>query len=167
MVQLVPGKGAETTRAVSRRPPAKKSLLRRWRLGFWRLGRRFGFGRVFALGLLAFLVMLRGWDPTLIETFRLKIFDFYQVLQPRIGQTPDFLLDDEVGGGRPYVAAISLGNAGIPLAAPDIRSLPLSADPLFFTSVLGLLPLQQNFTGVFPASGQSVASKAAAFSPLR
>lgn len=74
---------------------------------------------------------------------------------PRIGQTADFLLDDQIGGGLSYVAAISFGAAGIPLGA-DIRRIPLSPDPLLFLSLTGL-PLQQNFAGVFPVGGQSVA----------
>ena len=33
--------------------------------------------------LLAFFVVLRGWDPAPLEIARLKIFDFYQVAKPR------------------------------------------------------------------------------------
>ena len=59
MVQLIPSKGAERTRAVSRRPPTKRSFVRRWRVAFWRLSRRVGFRRVGALCLLAVFVALR------------------------------------------------------------------------------------------------------------
>ena len=94
MVQLIPTKGADRARAVSRRPPVKRTLLRRWRVALWRLSRRVGFGRVGALGLLVFMVMLRGWDPLPVQTFRLKIFDLYQNLQPRVAsQHPVVVVD--------------------------------------------------------------------------
>ena len=79
------------------------------------------------------------------------------VMQPRLGQTADWLLDDLLGGGLAYVTAVSFGNAGIPLPGPDIRSIPLTYDALVFLSLASLLPNQQNFQGTFHATGQAVA----------
>ena len=44
---------------------------------------RFGFGRAICLVLLFDLVVLRVWDPALLEGLRLRSFDLYQALQPR------------------------------------------------------------------------------------
>lgn len=46
-------------------------------------GRRFGLGRVICLVLLAWLVMLRIWDPAPLEALRSRTFDLYQRVQPR------------------------------------------------------------------------------------
>ena len=48
-----------------------------------RLARRFGAARLLGLLLLMVLVVFRAWDPPPLQTFRLKIFDFYQQLKPR------------------------------------------------------------------------------------
>ncbi len=51
-----------------------------------RLGRkllRVGGGRAAAVLCLAALVAFRVWDPSVLETMRLKTFDLYQVLKPR------------------------------------------------------------------------------------
>ena len=48
-----------------------------------RLAQAFGLGRVVCLFLLAALVMLRIWDPPLLEQVRSRAFDFYQVAHPR------------------------------------------------------------------------------------
>ncbi|NIA69920.1 adenylate/guanylate cyclase domain-containing protein [Pelagibius litoralis] len=45
--------------------------------------RRFGFSRVLGLSLLLPLLALRVWDPAPLEILRLKIFDLYQIAQPR------------------------------------------------------------------------------------
>src|SRR3954452_18754679 len=45
--------------------------------------RRFGMGRVLALVLLTDLLVLRIWDPGLIEALRHKSFDIYQLIHPR------------------------------------------------------------------------------------
>ncbi len=45
--------------------------------------RRFGFSRVLGLSLLLPLLALRVWDPAPLEILRVKIFDLYQVAQPR------------------------------------------------------------------------------------
>ncbi|MEM7746830.1 MAG: adenylate/guanylate cyclase domain-containing protein [Pseudomonadota bacterium] len=47
------------------------------------LGRIVGLERFIGLMLLAFFVVLRGWDPAPLEIARLKIFDFYQIAKPR------------------------------------------------------------------------------------
>jgi adenylate cyclase len=48
-----------------------------------RLARRFGANRALGLALLLPLLALRIWDPAPLEILRLKIFDLYQVAQPR------------------------------------------------------------------------------------
>ncbi len=48
-----------------------------------RLAQAFGLGRVVCLFLLAALVILRIWDPLLLEQVRSRAFDFYQVAHPR------------------------------------------------------------------------------------
>ena len=50
---------------------------------FLRLLNRFGIGRAICLVLLFDLVVLRVWDPALLEGLRLRSFDLYQALQPR------------------------------------------------------------------------------------
>jgi adenylate cyclase len=53
-----------------------------------------GFARASGFILLILLVFLRIWDPAPLETFRLKVFDFYQVLHPRPqGQLPVIIVD--------------------------------------------------------------------------
>ena len=47
------------------------------------LARRLGLGRVFGLSLLAAVIAVRVWDPSPVETLRLRAFDLYQFLQPR------------------------------------------------------------------------------------
>jgi len=42
-----------------------------------------GFARAFGLILLIFFVFFRVWDPVPLESFRLRVFDYYQVLHPR------------------------------------------------------------------------------------
>ena len=79
---------------------------------------------------------------------------------PAIGKTADFLLDDPLGGALPYVAAVSFGQAGIPLGGTDIRQIPLTFDVLTFISVSNLVPLFQDFQGLFPNAGQAVARMA-------
>src|SRR5665811_2232031 len=48
-----------------------------------RLAQWFGIGRVVCLLLLAALVALRIWDPPPLKAFRVRTFDFYQVVEPR------------------------------------------------------------------------------------
>jgi adenylate cyclase len=59
-----------------------------------RLVNRFGMGRAIALVLLLDLVLLRIWDPLPIEAMRLRAFDLYQLLQPRVpAQKPVVIVD--------------------------------------------------------------------------
>ena len=52
-----------------------------WRKAVWRGPP--GLGRLAALLTLAALMVLRVWDPPLLETLRGRIFDTYQRLHPR------------------------------------------------------------------------------------
>ena len=45
--------------------------------------RKFDWGRVIALGLLSFLLLVRIWDHEFIQTFRFQAFDLYQQIKPR------------------------------------------------------------------------------------
>ncbi len=63
-----------------------------------RLARRLwyalGRGRAAALLLLVLLLLFRAWDPAPIEAFRLRLFDLYQQLDPRIeSQWPVAIVD--------------------------------------------------------------------------
>jgi adenylate cyclase len=49
-----------------------------------RLARFFGVRRTVGLVMLAYLLALRIWDPAPLEDLRLRSFDFFQVLKPRI-----------------------------------------------------------------------------------
>jgi adenylate cyclase len=65
-------------------PARPSSLMRsigRLRRGF---GQSFGIGRSVALLVLLALTLLRFWDPLPVESLRLRVFDFYQRLQPRV-----------------------------------------------------------------------------------
>jgi adenylate cyclase len=53
-------------------------ILRRW------FKRRFGYARLLCVGLLIGLAMLRVADPAAIEEFRVRTFDTFQVLEPRV-----------------------------------------------------------------------------------
>ena len=48
-----------------------------------RWGRRFGLARALALVLLLALAALRIFDPLPIQELRVRVFDLFQVLQPR------------------------------------------------------------------------------------
>jgi adenylate cyclase len=48
-----------------------------------RIGRRVGAGRVLALPLLLLLIAIRLWDPAPVEAVRVRMFDAFQVLEPR------------------------------------------------------------------------------------
>ncbi len=59
-----------------------------------RLARRFGIPRALAVALLLALAFLRVVDPTPLEELRLRTFDFFQVLQPRVAaQRPVVIVD--------------------------------------------------------------------------
>ncbi|NNF79833.1 MAG: adenylate/guanylate cyclase domain-containing protein [Rhizobiales bacterium] len=48
-----------------------------------KIGRWFGAGRALGVAMLAFFVAMQVWNPLPLHAVRLKIFDFYQQLQPR------------------------------------------------------------------------------------
>ncbi|HKY85423.1 MAG TPA: CHASE2 domain-containing protein, partial [Pseudorhodoplanes sp.] len=52
--------------------------------GRWRFVRFFGVRRTVGLAMLAALIALRIWDPPPVEDLRLRGFDVYQILKPRI-----------------------------------------------------------------------------------
>ena len=58
------------------------------------LARRFGFPRTLAVALMLALAFTRIADPTPLEELRLRVFDFFQVLQPRVAvQRPVVIVD--------------------------------------------------------------------------
>jgi adenylate cyclase len=59
-----------------------------------RLLNRFGMGRTIALVLLIDLALLRIWDPLPVEALRLRTFDAYQLIAPRVAtQRPVVIID--------------------------------------------------------------------------
>src|SRR5579863_6267433 len=56
------------------------------RLRIWRrwFARRFGYARLVCLGLLIGLAALRVADPAPIEELRIRTFDTFQVIEPRV-----------------------------------------------------------------------------------
>ncbi|MBO0757584.1 MAG: adenylate/guanylate cyclase domain-containing protein, partial [Bradyrhizobiaceae bacterium] len=57
-------------------------------------GRRAGSGRTWGASLLCFLLFLRVVDPAPIEELRLRVFDFFQLLGPRVPtQRPAVIVD--------------------------------------------------------------------------
>ncbi len=58
-------------------------MLPRFSRRFFRLARRFGYARLICACLLAALVFVRALDPPLIEELRLRVFDTFQVIEPR------------------------------------------------------------------------------------
>ena len=70
---------------------------------------------------------------------------------PNPGGTIKFALSAPTDGGLPYQVASSFGNGPIPI---DKRQICLSPDPLFFLSVLGLVPgTFQNYVGKLDNQG--------------
>jgi adenylate cyclase len=58
------------------------------------LARRFGIPRALALSLMVALAFLRITDPIPLEELRLRAFDFFQILQPRVAaQRPVVIVD--------------------------------------------------------------------------
>src|SRR5262245_8398428 len=58
------------------------------------LARRFGVPRALALSLMVALAFLRIADPIPLEELRLRAFDFFQILQPRVAtQRPVVIVD--------------------------------------------------------------------------
>ena len=61
---------------------------------FSRLARRFGLARALALALLIALAALRIADPAPVQELRVRVFDFFQVLHPRVAaQRPVVIVD--------------------------------------------------------------------------
>jgi adenylate cyclase len=59
-----------------------------------RTAQRFGWSRLLGLALLAGFVALRLWDATPLQLARLKTFDFYQLVKPRVpGILPAVIVD--------------------------------------------------------------------------
>jgi adenylate cyclase len=57
-------------------------------------GRRAGSGRTWGAGLLCFLLFLRVVDPAPVEELRLRVFDLFQLLEPRVPtQRPAVIVD--------------------------------------------------------------------------
>ena len=60
----------------------------------WKLVLSFGVARLLAVGLLSFLIFVRVLDPGPVELLRLKVFDFYQQLKPRLSiESPVVIVD--------------------------------------------------------------------------
>jgi hypothetical protein len=55
---------------------------------------RFGWGRVFALAVLAAFLALRAWDAAPLQLVRLKTFDLYQLAKPRVPTTRPVVIVD-------------------------------------------------------------------------
>jgi adenylate cyclase len=59
-----------------------------------RLSQRFGWGRVFALAVLAAFLALRAWDAAPLQIVRLKTFDLYQLAKPHVPTTRPVVIVD-------------------------------------------------------------------------
>jgi adenylate cyclase len=57
-------------------------------------GQRFGLGRALALAVLLGCTLLRLWDPLPLQSLRLRVFDFYQRLQPRVATAKPVVIVD-------------------------------------------------------------------------
>ena len=78
--EILPGE-AETRGEAARWSRRLRAFFSRQRL--LALLRGFGLGRLLGLALLVPLLALRIWDPSPLETLRVKVFDLYQIAQPR------------------------------------------------------------------------------------
>ena len=85
---MTPDKRLLTPRKLRRRPasaPGKDGQSSRGRGTLARrAARRFGFGRALSAALLATLLAVRIWDPAPVEALRLRTFDAFQALKPRV-----------------------------------------------------------------------------------
>jgi adenylate cyclase len=59
-----------------------------------KLARNFGFARAFCVALLLTLVALRIADPLPLEELRVRTFDLFQVIEPRIADQPPVVIID-------------------------------------------------------------------------
>jgi adenylate cyclase len=73
-----------------------KKTLSRW-------GQRFGLGRAIGLFLLFVFLAIRVWDPPPLQELRLRSFDLYQLLYPRVtDQRPVTIIDIDENSLRAY-----------------------------------------------------------------
>ena len=73
-----------------------------------KLARDFGFARAFCVALLLTLAALRIADPLPLEELRVRVFDLFQVIRPRVAdQRPVVIIDiDEQSHRRSAVVRI-------------------------------------------------------------
>src|SRR5215471_14263616 len=68
-----------------------------------RFGRRFGLGRAIGLLLLFVFLAIRYWDPPPLQELRLRSFDLYQLMRPRVtDQRPVTIVDIDEQSLRAY-----------------------------------------------------------------
>ena len=68
-----------------------------------RFGHRFGLGRAIGLLLLIAFLLIRVWDPPPLQELRLRSFDLYQLMRPRVtDQRPVAIVDIDEQSLRTY-----------------------------------------------------------------
>jgi adenylate cyclase len=68
-----------------------------------RFGQRFGLGRAIGLVLLILFLAVRVWDPPPLQELRLRSFDLYQLMRPRVSeQRPVAIVDIDEASLRAY-----------------------------------------------------------------
>ncbi|MGB8548581.1 MAG: adenylate/guanylate cyclase domain-containing protein, partial [Xanthobacteraceae bacterium] len=68
-----------------------------------RFGHRFGLGRAIGLLLLIAFILIRVWDPPPLQELRLRSFDLYQLMRPRVtDQRPVAIVDIDEQSLRTY-----------------------------------------------------------------
>jgi adenylate cyclase len=68
-----------------------------------RFGQRFGLGRSIGLLLLIAFLLIRVWDPAPLQELRLRSFDLYQLMRPRVTeQRPVTIVDIDEASLRAY-----------------------------------------------------------------
>ena len=68
-----------------------------------RFGQRFGLGRAIGLLLLIAFLLIRVWDPAPLQELRLRSFDLYQLMRPRVSeQHPVAIVDIDEASLRAY-----------------------------------------------------------------
>mgnify|MGYP006275236171 CR=1 FL=1 len=68
--------------------------MRVWLGRVWRIFSASWTARIVGAGLLAFMVVVRVWDPVPVDVLRLRTFDLYQALQPRDRQESPIVIVD-------------------------------------------------------------------------
>ena len=116
-----------------------------------RLLNRFGMGRAIALVLLVDLALLRIWDPLPVEALRLRTFDLYQFVAPRVAtQRPVVIVDideDEPQGAWPVAVAAHHGGRHGHADDADGR-LAIGFDVVFAEADRSSPPAADNFRGL-------------------